>query len=382
MEADAQRRRLLLLLLGLTALVVSVVLLIVDYFMVPQALAWAALLRLVMCPALVIPVIALSWGASHPAVQEWAVAYYGALLATLSTLISLAGHGGLQQEHLVILNVMVVWTAMVGRFWPMVVMSAWVFGCHVYAILHLGHPTSAIALSTTMLLVANMVFMLYGAYVMERSARTYFLIDEQEQYMDAELSRANEALARTVRTDPLTGLANRRHFDEFLSHTWVRGQDRQLRTALLLIDVDHFKAFNDHRGHQAGDDCLVRVAQVLQACVRKSGDLVARWGGEEFAVVMGDTTELAAISVANRIRESVQQAAIPHGHSPVAPMVTISVGMVVGIPHAGASLSRFIQVADESLYMAKQEGRNRLTVRAMPSVASAALPASREGLAC
>ena len=175
------------------------------------------------------------------------------------------------------------------------------------------------------------------------------------------LETANRQLTELTVTDALTGLANRRHFDLALVEEWARAQRSGQPLALLMVDVDFFKPYNDHYGHQAGDDCLRRVAHFLRGAARRAGDLVARYGGEEFAVVAADTDLAAALSLAEAMRATVAAAAIPHAVTPVAGgMATVSIGVAVTVPKFGETPERLLLRADAALYLAKSQGRTRV----------------------
>ncbi len=179
-----------------------------------------------------------------------------------------------------------------------------------------------------------------------------------------EQKRAQTALERLASCDGLTGIANRRSFDEKISLEWLRARREKSPMALLLLDVDHFKRFNDAYGHQAGDDCLRRVAQCLLAIVFRPGDLVARYGGEEFVVVLPSIDLSGALVVAERVREAVSQLAIPHAGSGFG-RVTVSIGVSAGVPSQNVDYQALIKAADIALYQAKGAGRNRCALEPM-----------------
>lgn len=180
----------------------------------------------------------------------------------------------------------------------------------------------------------------------------------------AELEAANRQLAALSSTDALTGLANRRRFDETWAVEWQRAARTGRSLALLLIDVDHFKSYNDHYGHQAGDECLRRVASTLAGETRRSGELLARYGGEEFVLVLPGVSAQEARAFAEKIRAAVNAAAMPHAHSPVAEAVTISLGVASGTPRHASDADALLKEADEALYLAKSQGRNRVMMAA------------------
>jgi len=240
---------------------------------------------------------------------------------------------------------------------------------------------SALIISTIMAMANN-----FQRYRRRRLARLYRqqaeqtrLIRQQQQALDLrarELVQANERLRLASLSDGLTGVANRRSFDESLQREWLRLARSQERTAqrqndigtpnglaLLLIDIDAFKAYNDRYGHGAGDDCLRRVARAIHGATMRAGDVTARYGGEEFAVLLPDTTLEGGEQVARRLMTNVDALQIAHEDSPVSGRVTVSVGLThMGVP-AAIQPPVFLKLADEALYLAKNHGRNRIMVR-------------------
>ena len=173
------------------------------------------------------------------------------------------------------------------------------------------------------------------------------------------LKRANDLLRQMAISDGLTGVANRRCFDETLDKEWRRCERAQQSIALIMVDVDCFKAYNDHYGHQKGDSCLAAVAEAIAGCVCRPSDLVARYGGEEFVVLLPDGDEDGARVVAQRILDRVREQGIPHARSSCAPHVTVSLGMAATVPARGKSATGLLADADARLYQAKVTGRDR-----------------------
>jgi len=180
--------------------------------------------------------------------------------------------------------------------------------------------------------------------------------------MAKELEEANAQLLRLSETDFLCRIANRRRLDAKLHEEWPRGARELTRLAVLMIDVDHFKAFNDRYGHLAGDDCLVRVAEAIWNALQRPSDLAGRYGGEEFAVVLPDTDENGAVEVARRIHAEILAAEIPHSASPFLCQVTVSVGVASMLPTPGTDVTALVTAADAALYAAKRNGRNRTEI--------------------
>jgi two-component system chemotaxis family response regulator WspR len=201
------------------------------------------------------------------------------------------------------------------------------------------------------------------AYIasVERDEAFHCLQVSQEQ-----LGAANVLLQKLNGLDGLTGIANRRKFDETLAQEWQRAMRGKSSVALLMCDVDDFKMFNDTYGHLAGDQCLKRVAAVLTEQLKRPGDMVARYGGEEFAVILPDTSIEGAVRVANACRRQLQALAIPNERSLPQGAVTISIGAADAMPGENFTLDNLIEAADRALYAAKHRGRN--TVCAAHSV--------------
>jgi diguanylate cyclase (GGDEF)-like protein len=171
------------------------------------------------------------------------------------------------------------------------------------------------------------------------------------------LNAANKELQRLATTDGLTAIANRRMFDELARREWRRCMRMKQPMSLVMVDVDHFKAYNDTYGHQAGDECLKAVAAQVARAAPRASDLAARYGGEEFVLVLGDTTIDGAGWVANNIRQHVSDLRIPHAASP-ARHVTISCGVATLFPYDGLPLEALLKAADNAMYQAKMQGRN------------------------
>ena len=175
---------------------------------------------------------------------------------------------------------------------------------------------------------------------------------------NSELQAARDQLERISLTDGLTGLANRRHFDQHLAQEWARAQREGTSVALVMIDIDHFKNYNDEYGHPAGDQCLRRVAEALQGIAQRPLDLVARYGGEEFAIILPHTE--APTQVAEQCRLVVENLQLPHAFSEAATVVTISAGVCAGRPGPNDPPEALTEGADDALYEAKESGRNRV----------------------
>jgi diguanylate cyclase (GGDEF)-like protein len=229
------------------------------------------------------------------------------------------------------------------RFREALIANALMILVHAAALAYLGHATAAIIYHVSVLTITAAV----GAFAysgVERQFRTSFL----------ERGLMSEMAAR----DGMTGLKNRGAFDDYFPRMWQQGIRDRRSLALLLIDVDHFKAYNDRYGHQAGDHALRHVAQVVQGFARRPLDIAARYGGEEFVLALFDMTGEYVQELAEELRKAILALQIVHEDSPTAPFVTASIGISVVRPKTGRSPEGAVQLADESLYSAKRSGRN------------------------
>jgi len=174
-----------------------------------------------------------------------------------------------------------------------------------------------------------------------------------------ELAAANRELENLSRQDGLTGIANRRYFDSYLLTEMKRASRERQPLALILADVDYFKAYNDYYGHQAGDDCLRQVASALKSVGKRPADLAARYGGEEFAIVLPATSLEGAVDVAKSLARAIETMAIAHARSGVGEKISLSQGIASLVPVNETKPEGIIELADQALYQAKQQGRNR-----------------------
>lgn len=187
-----------------------------------------------------------------------------------------------------------------------------------------------------------------------RKAREKELLEVTQQ-----LTAANEILHRISSLDGLTGIANRRHFEEFFHKEWPRAVRDATHLSLIMCDIDFFKPYNDGYGHLAGDDCLKIVAKTIKDILKRPADFAARYGGEEFVIVLPNTKTDGAVAIAEGIRLGIEALGIGHATSPINDCVTISLGVASTIPGRNSKPNDLIAAADKALYEAKHEGRNQ-----------------------
>lgn len=180
----------------------------------------------------------------------------------------------------------------------------------------------------------------------------------QRKKMERDLEEANKKLSEVVNIDGLTGIANRRAFDETLHQEWLRLTRNQLPLSLIIIDIDYFKKYNDHYGHSAGDACLAQVAKAIHAAIKRPTDLAARYGGEEFVLLLPETPLEGALEVAKRTQDILEELKLPHTKSEISDQVTISQGISSMVPSTETDPIELIKQADKILYQVKSQGRN------------------------
>ncbi|MHC6227035.1 diguanylate cyclase [Pseudomonas sp. X10] len=199
-------------------------------------------------------------------------------------------------------------------------------------------------------------------------SRSYLtLLQRDEAYRALRVSQqqlldTNLVLQRLMHSDGLTGLSNRRHFDEYLELEWRRAMREQSQLSLLMIDVDYFKSFNDTFGHLAGDEALCKVAEAIRNSCSRPSDLPARYGGEEFALVLPGTSPGGARLIAEKLRQTVLAMNIPHTAPEADACLTVSIGLATQTPVIGSHCRQLISAADKGLYLAKNNGRNQVGV--------------------
>ncbi len=246
--------------------------------------------------------------------------------------------------------------------WLIVVMFAWLADIALSAVLNAGRFDLGWYVGRAYGLVAASFLLI----VMLIESGTHYARLAQ---LSAELKAANASLEQLSLHDALTGLANRRFFDAYLAAQIAIARRHKRMLALIICDIDAFKAFNDHYGHQAGDECIKQVAAALRSCCRRPADMAARYGGEEFAIVLPDTELAGAVQIAETVRQAVARLKIPHAHSSAAPEISISGGVAVLLRTIDFTPAQLIAAADRTLYEAKDRGRNQM-VAVQPEAAN------------
>jgi diguanylate cyclase (GGDEF)-like protein len=340
----------------------DVLTLALNMLMLPRAIALSMLLPGAIIPPVVL-VVVLVWRKPQAPWLQGASLIAGMFLILLSVaLVGVSAGGEFYERHL---NVMlfVAITAIIIFGIPLawtVTIAALALGLYLGFQLRNPGIEFGSAVAATLFFASGIFATVAARRIMTILAQKTFLFELRDRRRVAELAEANDRLELLASTDPLTGIANRRWMTETLDHLWGGGRKCPDGAAMLMCDIDHFKKLNDHLGHAEGDRCLVEVASIIRENVRRDCDHVARYGGEEFLVLLPRVDEEEAISVAERIRESVEAAALPNPASRVSRRVTLSIGVAVQAADEAISPEQLQRQADAALYLAKQTGRNRV----------------------
>jgi diguanylate cyclase (GGDEF)-like protein len=362
---DKENERLRLIHMGTILLgAMNCVLLLPDWFMVPDQMGAALAFRLlVLMPFLVTALFFLKY--LNPAARETVAQILGLMVAGISCYLSVLSKDPLAPDYLVSLFAAILFNGgvMRMRFWMAVASAVMVLAMFVAGACLVPNPPVAVLLSAAVVMISSAVFALFSSYRSEHEDRANWLVSQQQALLREEVIQGNQQLDRLSRFDPLTDVANRRHFDEFLSQVWSRAQHDGEDVALLMIDIDHFKRYNDHYGHAQGDVCIQAVAKALRGHLRQPEDLIARYGGEEFVAVLPGADIARAGAVAEQMRRGVADLKLPHEASPGPAHVTLSIGVAcMRANGAHASPERLLASADAALYRAKAGGRDTVVL--------------------
>jgi diguanylate cyclase (GGDEF)-like protein len=300
----------------------------------------------VLCPLLVVLGVAIS----VPGAQHWYTEVVAVGVTLIGFVVTYIAHlGALAGSSYVLAGLVIVvlyGCLFLGLLFNVAVaISGILVAGHFITGIFVGLPFDALYYSTAILGGAAVIGGI-SAYNLEYALRTNFL----------ETRVLNELAER----DGMTGLYNRRIFDDYVERLWRQSRRENTGVAIIFVDIDSFKVYNDLYGHQAGDDCLKRIAKCISRGAKRPFDFAARYGGEEFVLVLYGPPDEYARGVAEQIRRDVLELAIPHAGSQAAKHVTVSVGLALATPETSRSLAGAIQTADEALYQAKREGRNRV----------------------
>ncbi|MGR4067057.1 diguanylate cyclase [Halomonas sp. LR3S48] len=358
-EADTSARRTRhLLIAGIVALVIYDLYIFNDYVIRPESMQTAAWIRFgLMTPA---GIAALFWvrRGLAPAMREAAMSatlVLGMLCSSLIFFLSDSLYSFLDTFSFGL--ILVVGNILFSLRFSFALVSSLLCGIIMTAfVVPYDYTDNAVKINTLVVFASSAVFTLVANFRLEASERQAYLLLLREQLRANAALHDNQALTKISITDPLTGVANRRHFDTMLEQRWDEALAENTVLGMLVIDIDHFKDYNDHFGHLQGDACLRQVAQEMQNHIRQEVDLVVRFGGEEFVVLLPNASASSTMRAAQRIRQGIEALAIPQAGPGV---ITVSIGAAALRPHQSMEPATLLSIADAALFEAKRAGRNR-----------------------
>ncbi|MBP5979971.1 MAG: diguanylate cyclase [Halomonas sp.] len=360
-ESDTQQQRSRnMLLAGLVSAVIYSLFLINDYSFRPDAFITAVLLRIGVMLPFGLPVLWWVYRGVSPTLRETLMASTVVVATVVSCVIftkSTVPYSYLDvfSFGLILLVGNIVYSLRFNYACASSAISIFIILAVVAMYDPMPPEAKRLAIFT---IIATALFTLTANYRFERSERTAYLHVLKEKICADYYLKDNQKLSHLSVTDPLTGIANRRHFDVIFPKYWQRALDLRHSLGMVVVDIDHFKAYNDQYGHLQGDNCLRQVSAALKANSRDK-DLVVRFGGEEFVVLLANATSGEALHAAERIRESVASLAIVHSDHAERNIVTVSVGAATLQPTHRMDPSLLFYNADQALYEAKRSGRNQ-----------------------
>ncbi len=357
---------------GLIALLLYGAFAVSDRVMVPDVYlqAWAIRFLLVM-PLMLLFTLSFD-KVRQPAVRELLLSSAVVIVgASLLWIAALSHHPNALQYHTGITLVVLFGNIVLGlRLRDAIITSMVMALLYALSLMPLQALSPEVRFNDWLFYLSSVVISLIANFRMDQDQRRAYLARVREHERNMELSDAVELLARLSAEDALTQIANRREFERRLNLEWNRARRDTRPLALILIDVDCFKNYNDYYGHPAGDACLRRIATVLCTIPKRAPDLVARFGGEEFVVLLPGTSVADAARMAQRMQRAVVDLLIPHAASSAAPGVTASFGVAGLVPTPDNQPLDLVAAADAALYRAKEGGRNRVAVQEPPASSS------------
>ena len=362
-DENSEARKRHLLKVGFYAIITFNMFLAVDYVAFPNSFLHALFIRLgIITPITLFCLFGLKKIPAMMRASEFIAALLVYMFAVAIPFLTALGSPQRPGDANIGVIMVMMFAAIVLRlrFWYAVMTFVAVLVCYSLSLTLFVNLSSDDQLAYTLTVLLGICIGLVGTYNLERDLRRDYLYRSMLRIDRYHLENAKLELERLSTLDALTGIANRRYFDAALETAWRQGLLSHQPVSLLLIDVDHFKLYNDNYGHQLGDKSLYRVAHTIQNSLHRASDVAARYGGEEFVVLLPDTPLDKAIDVAERIRGNVQTLNITHEFSESAPQITVSIGVGSFVPPSGSNAQLIIEHADVALYRAKEMGRNRV----------------------
>jgi len=331
-----------------------------DFQIAPDIVYQTFLIRFVLVIPLLLVILILSYY-SHFERYEQVYLSAGSIVAGLAPVITMAlvepAVGSLYLAPALII-ILAIFCLVKLRFFYATGSALVIFSAYIFMIVYTGQALLPGTINNTVMFAVAILVGMISNYFIEARLRNEYLLSRELEYRTIEVEAANRELQKLSTIDSLTGVANRRGYDDFINREWKRAAREHKRLSLVMADIDFFKAYNDNYGHKAGDDCLKRVAECLIDTASRPGDMVARYGGEEFVIVLSDTSLESAGILAAKALKAVESMKVEHSNSRVSKYVTVSLGVASTVPDQDLPPESLLEAADNALYMAKRGGRN------------------------
>ena len=333
---------------------------VLDYWLVPEITGSTLIIRYLFVIPILTVILVLSYYDHFKSYKQLYLSF-GGVTAGLGPILVMAIAGPDVTSHyfvVLIVITMALFSLVKLRFFCATASALVVFSAYIFMIVYTDQAYQVEVISNIIMLVVAILVGMVSSYFIEVHLRREYLLARELEYRTIEVEAANKELQKISTIDSMTGVANRRGFDEFVKREWKRAAREKKQLSIIMADLDFFKAYNDRYGHQAGDNCLRRVAESLVETASRPGDLVARYGGEEFVIVLSDTSSEHAGALAAKALKAVESMKVKHTDSLTSKYVTISLGVATMMPDQDIPPESLLEAADNALYMAKGNGRN------------------------
>ncbi len=333
---------------------------VLDFRIAPEIVHETFLIRFVLVIPVLLAVLILSY-CGHFKKYNQIYLSVGSIAAGLGPVITMAlvePSVGVYYLAPAIIIVLAIFCLVKLRFFYAAGCALLIFSSYIFMIIYTDQALLPGTINNTVMFAVAILVGLVSNYFFEVRLRREYLLSRELEYRTVEVEAENRKLQKLSTIDSLTGVANRRGYDDFVNREWKRAAREKKQFSLVMADIDFFKAYNDNYGHNAGDNCLKRVADCLVEAASRPGDLVARYGGEEFVIVLSDTSSENAGALAAKARKAVESMKIEHSDSLASRYVTVSLGVATMIPDQDLPPESLLEAADNALYVAKHDSRN------------------------
>lgn len=363
-EYDTEKRRQRYVFLGVCAVVLYNLYCIGDKVMLPDIYLDAWRVRMfIVSPVMIFATVLINFKPFQHFQEYLADVFVISASVGVIYILLLSNHPNVEHYHTGVLVIIMFGNIAARlRFTHAFVSSLVVFILYMHFARSVDQMSVETINNSGLIMLTTIIISLVANYQMEKESRNEYLLTAMHSITAEKLKETNKQLEYLSISDSLTGLSNRRFFDETIETEWKAAIRSDYDVSLIFLDIDCFKAYNDNYGHHAGDLCLREIGSVIQESVKRPRDLSARFGGEEFVVLLPRTYQQDAVKIADKIRKTVEWLEIEHKFSDVEKFVTVSIGVATLKPSPENSADDLLKLADSGMYQAKENGRNRVCV--------------------